>query len=450
MKIRSVALTKGAMWTIAQFGIGQAFRLSTNIILTRLLAPELFGIMTIVNTLKAGVELISDVGIGQSIIYNQDGDKPDFYDTAWTINLIRGFILWAVTCVGAIPAAYFYHTPSLLLIIPASSIVLVISGFTSVSQYLIQKKLQIAKLTVYEIIVGIIWATGQIGFAFFIPSVWALVLGMVFGSIVTMVGSYFLIPKLKHRLIISRTYSRQILHLGKWIFLSSAIYFLSMSFDRLYLASVIPLALLGVYGIARNISEIFTLLAMRLGSIVVFPFIALHSQMPRADLRAQLTSIRLKFLLLAALGFSISAATVDFAINIIFDSRYHAASWMVPILITGAWISVLCSLNESTLLGIGRPRFGAIGYGLKFCFLLVSLPLSFNSFGTLGGIVVIAVSDVFRYVSLVIGQLQERIAFFKQDLTTTILMLGFLLFFEWLRWYLGLGISLGNLPMAGR
>ena len=45
-----------------------------------------------------------------------------------------------------------------------------------------------------------------------------------------------------------------------------------MSFDRLYFARVIPLALLGVYGISRTISELLTTLVMRLGNIVVFPF----------------------------------------------------------------------------------------------------------------------------------------------------------------------------------
>jgi len=68
----------GAVWTIGAYGVGQLIRVATNVILTRLLAPELFGIMLIVYSLRTGLTLISDIGIGQNIVYNKSADDPDF------------------------------------------------------------------------------------------------------------------------------------------------------------------------------------------------------------------------------------------------------------------------------------------------------------------------------------------------------------------------------------
>ncbi len=90
-------------------------RLATSVVLTRLLAPELFGIMVIFNSLKAGIELLTDVGIGQSIIYNRNAEDPDFYNTAWTLAAIRGVILWVLACAVTVPVAttielQFYFT----------------------------------------------------------------------------------------------------------------------------------------------------------------------------------------------------------------------------------------------------------------------------------------------------------------------------------------------------
>src|SRR6478736_6077527 len=85
MKIPRIVITKNAIWTAGAFGILQIIRLATSVVLTRLLAPELFGIMVIVNSLKAGIELLTDVGIGQSIIYNRNAEDSDFYNTAWTL-----------------------------------------------------------------------------------------------------------------------------------------------------------------------------------------------------------------------------------------------------------------------------------------------------------------------------------------------------------------------------
>ena len=56
MTISSGFLLKGAVWTIGAYGLGQVLRLATNIFLARLLAPELFGIMLIVDSLRLGIE----------------------------------------------------------------------------------------------------------------------------------------------------------------------------------------------------------------------------------------------------------------------------------------------------------------------------------------------------------------------------------------------------------
>ena len=65
---------RGAIWTIGGYGISQVVRFGTNLILTRLLVPEYFGLMAVVNTLRAGIDLFSDLGISQSIVNN----KPTF------------------------------------------------------------------------------------------------------------------------------------------------------------------------------------------------------------------------------------------------------------------------------------------------------------------------------------------------------------------------------------
>ena len=113
-----------------------------------------------------------------------------------------------------------------------------------------------------------------------------------------------------------------------------------MYVDRLYLGKFIPVELLGVYGIARSISDLTGNLTMRFGNIVLFPFFS-HAQTPRAKLHDLLAPLRVKFLLLAAIGFAVFVATADFAIKIFYDHRYQSASWILPLLVMGSWFSVL-------------------------------------------------------------------------------------------------------------
>ena len=439
MKIPHATLTKGAALTLLSFSVNNLIRLTTSIILARLLAPELFGIMVLVFTLRTGVELLTDVGIGQNIIYNKNAEDPDFYNTAWTLRAIRGVLLWLLTCAAALPMAHFYRKANSgddnsSRVTCHRAYRFFISQFDSYCR----SAMQLANLTLYDAIFSTVSAIGQIVLAYFIPTIWGLVYGLLFAGTVALAWSYFVLPSVKYRFRMSKDYAREILHFGKWISLTSIVYFLSISFDRFYLAGVVPLALLGVYGISRSIADLTSGFALQLSNSVIFPFIARHSEVPRAELRNEVTLIRQTLLLIAALGFSVAAAFVDLAIHIVFDQRYHAAGWMAPLLIIGGWFSILCSLNESTLLGLGAPRYAAIAYSVKFLWLLVGLPLGINKFGPVGGIIAIAISDIFRYPAVFFGQIQQRFAFGWQDLFATLLMLVLFAIFVWLRWILGL------------
>ena len=163
-----------------------------------------------------------------------------------------------------------------------------------------------------------------------------------------MVGSYFLLPDLRYRLHFSRRYAQQILQFGKWIFISSIIYFLSTNYDKLSLGKLVPFELLGVYGITRNFADLFTSLFIRLSDFHYFSaLVASAVESSRTILRYKLASIRLMFLLVTVLGISIFCATADLFVRVLFDARYQAAGTLLPILLIGTWISILCAVNRS-------------------------------------------------------------------------------------------------------
>src|SRR5579883_2981735 len=134
------------IWTIAGFGISQILRFISNIVLTRLLFPELFGLMAIVSTFLTGLQLFSDLGLNASIVKSKRGDDPLFLNTTWTLQILRGVILW-LCCIGiAYPAAHFYNEPRLLWLIPLVGINTLISGFNSTSLATLNRHLSLKSL----------------------------------------------------------------------------------------------------------------------------------------------------------------------------------------------------------------------------------------------------------------------------------------------------------------
>jgi len=447
MKVSTGVLLRGAVWTIGGFGAGQAIRFVANVILTRLLAPQLFGLMAIVNTIRVGIELISDLGIAQNIIYSPNAYDPEFYNTAWSLQIIRGLLLWLVIVAAAVPAAHVYDLPILVFLLPITGIGTVLYGFASIGPMILQKRLLLGRLSGYQVILGVVQSSILISFVYVSRTIWAMVLAGITGAAAGMVGSHLLLPDIKPKFHISRRYVREIVGFGKWISLSSLVYFLATNFDRLYFAKVVPLTVLGIYSIARSISDLLNLTAVRLGNSVVFPFVSSHASAPRDTLHAAVASIRARYLLLAAFGCSLLIAGSDLVIRLIYDQRYHAAGWMLPVLIVGSWFSIVASLNESTLLGLGAPSYMAVSNSLKFILLLVGLPLSFRLYGFVGAVIALAMIEACRYFPIWIGQRRERFSFGRQDLGMTIAMALMVALCEWLRWSFGFGTSFDSLPL---
>jgi O-antigen/teichoic acid export membrane protein len=309
--------------------------------------------------------------------------------------------------------------------------------------------MQIATLNAFDVLLEAISAAARIGLVFISPTIWALAWSSLVLPLATAIGSYFLALDVRHRFYISKDYAWQIFTFGKWIFVTAVLYFLSSNFDRLYLGAVVPLSLLGIFGIARTLSGLLGDAFSRVCTLIIFPLVASSSQTPREQLRKQLAPIRLGFLLLIALGVSLFVATSDYLIATLYDYRYQAAGWMLPLLTIGLWFSIMCNINEWTLIGLGRPQYTAVANGLKLGWILIALPLGILQYGILGAVIVITFSDLFRYFPILTGQIRLQVSFAVQDLFSTLIMFALIGFWEWLRLALGLGTSFDHVPVLG-
>ena len=96
MKNSKKQTLSASIWTIAGFGFSQVIRLGSNLALTRILVPELFGMMAIVTAIRLGIYMCSEIGLKVSVIRHENGEEPGFLNTAWTMQVIRGGLLWLI------------------------------------------------------------------------------------------------------------------------------------------------------------------------------------------------------------------------------------------------------------------------------------------------------------------------------------------------------------------
>lgn len=412
-----------AGWVMVPFAAQQIVRLGTNVILASLLAPEMFGIMLLINTLRTGVELLSDIGIGQSVVRSPNGEDQRFLDTAWTLQLLRGALLWAFTVAAAVPLGTIYGQPELVLIVLAVSPVFLFTGLQSPGLFLVQRQMRLRARAAYDLGTTVFQCALTIALAAVMPSVWALVWGLVISTFFSMVMSYLVGTRRLPKFAWDRAALGEILTFGKWIFLSTILYFAATSTDKVYFVAALPLALAGVYAIARTFSELFGQIAQRAGAMLIFPKLAAMRER-RGEAAARLRKKRRMLLALMAIALGAAIAVSDRLILLLYDDRYALAAFMLPIMFAGMWFRVLGAFADSMLMGCGRAAPGAAANTAKFLVLVVGLPLAIANADVFTAFLVLIVAEVARWAMLAPILQGERLASVADDLALTLLAAG--------------------------
>jgi O-antigen/teichoic acid export membrane protein len=378
---------RSAIWSIIDFGGSQGLRLTSNLILTRLLFPEAFGLMALVMVVAAGLTLFSDTGIGPSIVQNERGDDPDFLDTAWTVQAIRGFILWLVVLAVAVPVGELYDEPLLTQVLPVAGLTLLIDGFKPTSVYTVNRHLAIGRLVKINLGTQIISLFIIMGLAWQLQSVWALVIGNVIGSLLATIACHVFLPGLKNKFRFEFDAARQLFQFGKWILLSTAAGFLVNQGDRAILGLYVSLEALGIYNIGYFLASIPVMLSFALQGTVMTPLYRMkppgESTANRAELFRARRLIALAMLTIAAILAFIGPSLVEF----LYDPRYIAAGAMITLFSVS--IVPMVSLNTigAAVLGAGDSRAMFFIVGTTALFQTGMLIGGVQAFGVVGALI---------------------------------------------------------------
>lgn len=346
----------GSAWTILGFGTAQACRLAGNLVLTRLLAPEAFGIMVLVEMVLAGVQMFSDFGLETGVIRHRRNNDQRFLDTAWSLQVIRGVLLFLATCIAAIPMADIYQAPILLHLVPLAGFSALIGGFTSTSVFLLRRDVNLKPLVIWEISSQIVSLLCMIGLAWYLRSVWALALGGVIRAAVAATISRQLIPGRSSHFAWDRTAALELVHFGKWIFFATAITFLIQWGDRGLFGLFMNKSMLGLYATATVWSRIAVDVLRRLNAQVMFPIYADLFNRGDPQLRRKLFKARLGLVILFVPPMWALSLGGQWMIDLLYDPRYADAGWMLQILAAGAIGSVINVPASGILLAAGNSK----------------------------------------------------------------------------------------------
>jgi O-antigen/teichoic acid export membrane protein len=364
--------------------------------MTRLLAPEMFGVMAIATAVMAGLVMFSDFGLRPSIVQSPRGNEATFLNTAWSLQILRGFLIFICAFgvslllalanrVGMVPSGTVYAEPILPWVVAVSSLSAIILGFESTKLSEASRYLSLGRATQLELFAQAAGLVCMVVWASFDRSIWALVSGGVSSNLVRVVLSHAWMPGTANRWHWDIGAVRDILGFGKWILAASVLGFLVNNGDRLLLGGLLDTSMLGVFTIAALIFGSIEQLLSKLIGEVSYPALSEIIRERRADLKANYYRFHVAIASMTYFCAGILAAAGEPLIHLIYDSRYAEAGWMLQVLALGL-LSVPFRVAALCFVALGMPRVHSNIIAIRLVVMLVAMPVGFHFFGTQGAL----------------------------------------------------------------
>ena len=190
------------IWRFSERVGAKLISVIVNLILARILAPELYGTVAIVLVFTEILQVFVESGFGTALIQKKDADDLDF-SSVFFFNLAVSIVLYAMLFAAAPLIAKLYRKSELLEIVRIVGLILIIAGVRNVQQAYVSRNMLFKRFffatlggTVIAAIVGIGMAVKGFG-------VWAYVAQYLLNNLVGTLILWFTVkwrPKLQFSL----------------------------------------------------------------------------------------------------------------------------------------------------------------------------------------------------------------------------------------------------------
>ena len=214
-------VAKGMFWTYSERITAQLVSFIVSIILARLIDPEHYGIITLVNVFISIANVFVSDSFGNALIQKKNATESDF-STVFILNLFVSVVLYIIIFSCASIIAVFYNEPQITPVLRVLSLKLILAAWNSVQNAYISKGLNFKKFffatlvgTIISAIVGVILAYKGFG-------VWALVAQYLTNSFIDTIFLHFTCGW-KPKLLFCREDAKQLFGFGSRLLIAELI-----------------------------------------------------------------------------------------------------------------------------------------------------------------------------------------------------------------------------------
>lgn len=359
-------------------------RVVSSVILTRLLAPEIFGAVGVIWSLMFVLAMISDLGFQAFVVRHGEGDDARFLDSIWTIRLIRAAVLTIVLAVIAGPVAALLGKPGLAPLIAVAAGQFLIEGFSSLSLITALRNQQLLRLSLLELAAALIQLAGSILLALLWHNAWAIVVAMLVSSVAKTWLSYAMFPDTRRQWRPDRRQAAELWGFARFVTGSSIVSMLLLQADKVVLSRLLPLDAFGLYVLAGNLAMAPLGFTSAYATRVLYPLYARIWRETPDLLRARFYAVRRKASLLYMTGAGVLIGGAPVVVAILYDARYADAARYLSLLAITPMLALGSAAANEALTASGHVRATFHAGLVRLAWLAVLGPVGFVWQGPIG------------------------------------------------------------------
>jgi len=418
--------------TALSFVLQAIIRLGSSLILTRILLPEAYGVITIITSIAFVVELIADTNTSLFIIRDARGEESRYLNTAWTIKFARAMLnTVALYALAPTVAALIYHLPALATPMRVYSVSFIIGGIQSMSFPLAIRHKQARIIMYSELAATFVSALFSVVYCYFSRNYWGMVYGILLNRISMVVLSRQFYREKRPRFQFDRAAALDLLGFSKFTIPSSLLTLALSQFDKVVILRLFDLKSLGIYGLAGNIAGSVETLISKISQLVLYPRCAHNFRTNRDMLSVAYYRENVKLFFSIMLFPAAVGGAAQLIIAFLYPSRYSQAGAVLQALMLRAGLLSFSAPAEDLLIATGEYKVILHGNVYRAVGLISASLAGYYFFGFLGFVYGTALSGLppliyYWWLQRMKGLMIVRYEFYKLGFAITVAVSAFL------------------------
>jgi PST family polysaccharide transporter len=367
------AAVGGVAWQGFSYLLGKLLVLASTVILARVLTPDDFGIVALALLFITYVEIASDLGVAQALIYLPRTQERT--DAALTIAMLFSTFLVLIGLLSAPAVAAFFGQPEIASMFRVLSLSLLVAGTGQVPDALLRKELRFRQRVKADIARSTANGVTAIALALAGFGPWAIVIGYLTAGVVWSSVLWIMVDYRPGRGFwrvwrVRWEVARPLLSYGVPAAANGVLLSLVFDVDYLIVGRRLGAEALGYYALAFRIPEMVIINVFYVLSAVAFPVLSRTSHdLPRLR-RGYLRTVRLQTVYGVGAGVGM-AVVAPFLVMVLFGSKWIPSIVPLEALALYAAFRSLGIGAVDVYKALGRPGLAVV---LSFVRLAVLVP----------------------------------------------------------------------------